>query len=172
ASRAAPRAESAATRPTTGFVMWFRRAIPTAIVVAALGGMALWGHYSDWKMPKFSSLVGNKNETVEPWCQEHNVPEAACIECNSTLLPPPTDYGFCKEHGVAPCPLEHPDVAQLKTTPVVTQAMLDRAARALAVKPRAENSSLCRLHLKRIQFASVEAVEKAGVDIAVVQERP
>jgi cobalt-zinc-cadmium efflux system membrane fusion protein len=28
------------------------------------------------------------------------------------------------------------------------------------------------LHLRRVQFASVEAIEKAGVDIAVVQERP
>jgi cobalt-zinc-cadmium efflux system membrane fusion protein len=148
------------------------RAIPTAIVVAALGGLALWGHFADWKIPKFSALFGNENETVEQWCKEHNVPEAACIECNLTLAPLSNDYGWCREHGVAQCPLEHPDVAQVKTTPVVTQAMLDRASRALAVKPRAENSSLCRLHLRRIQLASAEAVEKAGVEIAVVQERP
>src|SRR6185312_12773458 len=48
----------------------------------------------------------------------------------------------------------------------------DRASRALALKPRAENNSLCRLHTRRIQFASAAAVEKAGVDIAVVQQRP
>jgi cobalt-zinc-cadmium efflux system membrane fusion protein len=169
----APRAaSSSAPRPAAGLLRWSLRAIPTAIVVAALSGLALWGHYSDWKMPKFSALVGKENEPAAEWCKEHNVPEAECIECNLTLLPQSTEYGFCKEHGVAQCPLEHPDVAQVKTTPVVTQAMHDRAARALAVRPRAENSSLCRLHLKRIQFASAEAVEKAGVDIAVVQERP
>jgi cobalt-zinc-cadmium efflux system membrane fusion protein len=148
------------------------RAVPTVVVVAALGGLAVWGHFSDWKMPKFSALVGKHEEAAQQWCQEHNVPENACIECKSTLVPLAKDYGWCKDHGVAQCPLEHPDVAQVKTTPVITSSMLDRASRALAVKPRSENSSLCRLHLKRIQFASVEALEKSGVDIAVVQERP
>jgi cobalt-zinc-cadmium efflux system membrane fusion protein len=160
--------------PSRSFALlkWIAQAIPTSIVVAALGGLALWGHFADWKIPKFSSLVAENNEDVEEWCKEHNVPEAACIECNLTLLPQTKDYGFCKEHGIAQCPLEHPDVAQLKIMPVVTQAMLERASRALVVKPRPENNSLCNLHLRRVQFASAEAVEKAGVDIAVVQEHP
>jgi cobalt-zinc-cadmium efflux system membrane fusion protein len=161
-----------AQRGLAGLLYWLLRAIPTTLVVMALGGLALWGHYSDWKMPKFSALVGSKNATVDEWCAEHNVPEAVCIECNLTLLPQSNDYGFCKEHGVAQCPLEHADVAQLKTAPVISQAMLERAARALAVKPRGENNSLCKLHVRRVQFASTEAIEKAGVDIAVVQERP
>ena len=46
--------------------------------------------------------------------------------------------------------------------------MLERADRALALRPRQENNSRCRLHMKRIQFASAEAVEKVGVDIAIV----
>ncbi|HEY2413325.1 MAG TPA: efflux RND transporter periplasmic adaptor subunit [Pirellulaceae bacterium] len=172
-SAAVPRAAlPSAPRPIATALIWLSRAIPTAVVVTALGGLALWGHFSDWKLPKFSALVGKQDESVEEWCQEHNVPEEACIECKSTLLPLAKDYGWCKEHGVAQCPLEHPEVAQIKLPPVITPAMLDRASRALAVKPRAENSSLCRMHLKRVQFASVEAIEKAGVDIAVVQERP
>src|SRR5262245_45537675 len=171
-STTAPRAALPSTsRPIGTFTRWLLRAIPTAIVVAALGGLAVWGHLSDWKMPKFSALLGEENKEFQQWCKDHNVPEAACIECNLTLLPQSKDYGFCKEHGIAQCPLEHPDVAQLKTTPVITQAMLDRASRALAVKPRAENNSLCKLYLRRVQFASAEAIEKAGVDIAVVQER-
>ncbi len=160
-----------ASRPLAIGVRGLLRAMPTAFVIAALGGLALCGHFSDWKMPKFSALVGQHNQQTEQWCQEHNVPEAACIECNLTLVAPSKDYGFCKEHGVAQCPLEHPDVAQLKMTPVITPAMLDRASRALAARPRAENNCLCKLHLRRVQFASAEAVEKAGVDIAVVQER-
>lgn len=127
---------------------------------------------NDWQLPKFSALIGKEAAKSVEWCQAHNVPKAECIECNLTLLPTIKDFGWCKDHGVAQCPLEHPEVAQLKTLPVITQAALDRASRALAVKSRAENNSLCRLHLKRIQFASTEAVEKAGVDIAVVQERP
>jgi cobalt-zinc-cadmium efflux system membrane fusion protein len=160
------------SRPAAALLRWFWRAVPTAAVVTALAGLALWGHFADWKMPKFSTLIGKQSETAEDWCQEHNVPEATCIECNVTLLPAAKDYGWCKQHGVFLCPLEHPDVAQLKATPVITQAMLDRASRALAVKPRAENNSLCRLHMRRVQFASTDAVDKAGVDIAVVQERP
>src|SRR5690348_15652335 len=73
----APRAaSSSAPCSAAGLLRWFLRAIPTAIVVAALSGLALWGHYSDWKMPKFSALVGTENETAAEWCKEHNVPEA------------------------------------------------------------------------------------------------
>src|SRR5262245_55711503 len=50
--------------------------------------------------------------------------------------------------------------------------MLERAHRAIALRPRGENNSRCNLHLKRIQFASLAAVEKVGVDIAIVGERP
>jgi cobalt-zinc-cadmium efflux system membrane fusion protein len=49
--------------------------------------------------------------------------------------------------------------------------MLDRAGRALAIKPRPENNALCTLHTRRIQFASAQAIEKVGIDIALVQER-
>jgi cobalt-zinc-cadmium efflux system membrane fusion protein len=158
--------------PLRAAASWLWRAIPTAIVVATLIGLALWGYRSDWKLPKFSALVGKESAAAAEWCQEHNVAEADCLECNATLLPPAADYGFCKLHGVAQCPFEHTDVAQTKTPPAITPAMLDRASRALAARPRAENSSLCRLHLRRVQFASVEAIAKAGVDIAVVKEQP
>jgi cobalt-zinc-cadmium efflux system membrane fusion protein len=156
----------------TGYWNWLRKAAPTAIVLSALAGLALWGHSTDWTLPKFSSLIGSGVTEVEDWCKEHNVPEAADIECNPKLLPRMKDYGWCKVHGVAQCPFEHPDVAQLKTPPSITPEALDRAQRALALKPRPENNSRCALHQKRIQFASTEAVEKAGIDIAVVQERP
>jgi membrane fusion protein, heavy metal efflux system len=154
--------------------VWSRlgRAVPTAAVVLALAGLALSGHFAEWKMPRFSTLLGTAATNAQEWCKEHNVPEGECIECNLSLLPPGKDYGWCREHGVAQCSFEHPEVAQLKTTPVITPAMLERASRALSLRPRAENNSRCALHQRRIQFASVEAVEKAGVDIAVVLERP
>jgi cobalt-zinc-cadmium efflux system membrane fusion protein len=142
------------------------------MVVASLAGLAMWGHFTDWTVPKFSSLIGNGANRVEDWCVDHNVPATADIECNPNLLPPIENYGWCKEHGVAQCPLEHPQVAQLKTAPIVTGEMLDRAKRALAVKQRPENNSRCALHQRRIQFASADAVAKAGIDIAVVHERP
>src|SRR5262249_10101580 len=129
---ALPRAE----RRSSNAGRWIGSVVPTVFVVAALIGLAVWGHQTDWAMPKFSALVGQNPQPAEQWCLEHNVPETECIECNVSLLPVGTDYGWCKLHGVAQCPFEHPDVAQLKSPPAITQAMLDRANRALTVKPR------------------------------------
>jgi membrane fusion protein, heavy metal efflux system len=164
----------ATTGPHPRFALrsWLARAVPTAAVVTALTGLALWGHFGQWKMPTFSALIGAEVAQVQEWCQEHNVPEAECIECNLSLLPPGKDHGWCNEHGVAQCTLEHPDVAQLKTPPMITPAMLERASRALALRPRPENNSRCALHQRRVQFASTDAIEKAGIDIAIVLERP
>jgi cobalt-zinc-cadmium efflux system membrane fusion protein len=123
-------------------------------------------------MPKFSELFGGKAEEAADWCEAHNVPESQCVECNNSLCPIGTDYGWCSVHGVMQCPLEHPDIAQLKTQPTITPAMLERANRAVILRPRQENNSRCNLHMKRIQFASAEALDKVGVDIAIVAERP
>jgi membrane fusion protein, heavy metal efflux system len=157
-----------------------RSSIPSAVIIGALAGIAVWGHATDWTLPKFSTLVAGgtgdaANECVvdgAQWCKEHNVPEAMCIECNKELVPPLPDYGWCSEHGIAECPLEHPDIAQLKEIPQITDDDVRRADRALALMPRAENGSRCKHYQTRIQFASVEAIEKAGVDIAVVDRAP
>lgn len=171
-SPALPRDPSATRRGLSTAWNWLRSAIPTGIVIASLGGLALWGHSTDWTLPKFSTLVGKDVAKVNDWCKDHNVPDSRCIECKPDLLPAIKDYGWCKVHGIAQCPLEHPDVAQLKTPLTITPAMLERADRALAVKSRPENNVRCTLHKRRIQFESAEAVEKVGIDIALVQERP
>ena len=157
-----------------------RSSIPSALVIGALTGVAVWGHATDWTLPKFSTAASGSsgdapNECVvegSEWCKEHNVPEAICIECNQSLVPPLPDYGWCSEHGIAECPLDHPDIAQLKDTPQITDEDVRRADRALALMPRAENGSRCKHYHTRIQFASVEAIEKAGLDIAVVDRAP
>jgi cobalt-zinc-cadmium efflux system membrane fusion protein len=145
--------------------------VPTVLIVAALAGVAWWGHATDWKLPTFASLAGEVTATPEPWCTDHNVPDAICIECRPNLQPLETNHGWCKEHGLIQCPLEHPELAQLKATPTISQDMRERAARALAIRPRIENNSRCTLHQRRIQFASAEAVDKVGVDIALAQQR-
>lgn len=161
-----------ARRRTVGVWSWIRRAVPTAGVVGALAGLAYWGHHTEWTLPKLSSLIGGGVHQADDWCKEHNVAESQCIECNSQLVPPLKDYGWCKEHGIAQCPLHHPDVAQSKSLQHVSTADLERARRALALMPRPENNSRCRLYQHRIQFASAQAAEKVGLDIAVVQQRP
>src|SRR5207249_7001821 len=47
----------------------------------------------------------------DDWCEEHGVPESICVECNKDLLPKEQEYGWCKVHGVAECPIDHPEVA-------------------------------------------------------------
>jgi membrane fusion protein, heavy metal efflux system len=162
--------EPAPSRPTFG--EWLRRSVPTALVVVTLVGVGVWGRATDWTIPKFSSLVGGAAAEEAAWCEDHNVPESICIECNKSLVAPEPDYGWCKEHGVANCPYEHPDIAQLKNLPTVTADELESAERALNLRAREENNSRCSLHLHRIQFASLQAMAKAGIDIAVVERRP
>jgi cobalt-zinc-cadmium efflux system membrane fusion protein len=153
---------------TTSTLSWLARTIPTLAVIATLAGLGLWGHHHGWKVPKFSELTGNRAVEGVAWCEEHGVAEAECIACNADLRPKRTLHGWCKEHGVHECVLHHPDVAQLNATPEIPQTDLDRAARALALKPRAENNSTCKMHLRRIQFPTAAAADKAGIDINLV----
>jgi cobalt-zinc-cadmium efflux system membrane fusion protein len=147
------------------------RAVPPVVLFVALGGLIVWGHQSGWTLPKFSALRGEAT-TPDDWCPEHVVPESECVECHPELLPRAKAHGWCREHGVHECPLHHPDVAQLPTRPTVTQDDQDRAARALALIPRAENESKCELHKRRIQFASAEVAQKAGVEVEPVWTAP
>lgn len=141
---------------------------PTLAVMSALAALGYYGHHTGWKIPRFSQITGNGSEQREDWCAEHGVPESLCVACNAELMPKGKLHGWCKEHGVAECVLDHPEVAQLRETPEVLQADLARAERALALRPRPQNDPTCKLHLRRIQFASAEAADKAGIDIAIV----
>lgn len=146
--------------------------LPTVAVIASLGAVGAYGHYSHWKVPKFATLVGSAEPVVEDWCEEHGVPESNCVECNLDRFPKGPDYGWCPEHGVHNCVLHHTDLLQLKNTPVVSEADVQRAARALALRHRRENNAVCKVYQRRIQFASVEAVQQAGVDVQLVEQQP
>ncbi len=150
---------------------WMGRAIPTVLVLGALACLGYWGHYRGWKLPKFSALTGNGRAEKDDWCEAHGVPESLCVECQPGLYPR-LDFGWCQKHGVHDCPFEHPEVAQLKEKPAITPADLDRADRALRFVDRPENNAQCKLHQRRLQFASREAVEKAGIDVAPVKQAP
>src|SRR5262249_2471049 len=84
------------------------------------------------------------------------------------LLPRPPDPGWCEVHGVPVCVEHHPELAQVKGKPRLPA--YDTAA-ALKLLPRAENDPKCKLHERRIQFASAEAAEKARVAIAAAAQR-
>jgi multidrug efflux pump subunit AcrA (membrane-fusion protein) len=172
--RVAPAREEPRPRPAgtlRRFLLLAIHHVPTVLVIGLLVGVGAYGHYSHWKLPKFSALTGRAGTAHKDWCEEHGVPESKCVECNPDLMPKGKDYGWCAEHGVHNCPLHHPDVAQLKDVPVVSNADFERAARALTGFDRAQNNSACKVYQRRIQFASVEAVKQAGVDVEPVDRQ-
>ena len=148
------------------------RRLPALLVFAVLGALFAWGHKTGWAMPKFSTLTGAKAAAKPDWCDEHGVPESICVECNPGLMPRARSFGWCRVHGVFECPLCHPEVAQTPRRVAVTSADLERAKRSLQFTERPENSNRCRLHERRIQFVSHEAVEKAGIDIDLASIGP
>ena len=164
--------ESPTPRPVRSLVGRLAGALPALLIWAALAGLAFWGHHVGWVIPSFSVLMGNDAGPEDDWCAAHNVPESVCVECQPALMPRATEFGWCKKHGVSECPLCHPEVAQLQTKPSVTQADRERARRALAFAERPANDKQCKKHLRRLQFASPEAVSKAGIDTKLVWEAP
>ena len=151
---------------------WLARTLPPALIFALLGGLLVWGHLSDWTLPKFSSLTGTAAQRKDDWCSAHSVPDSQCVECNPGLMPGPKAPGWCRLHGVHECPLEHPEITQIRYPPRVAAADLARAQRALTFAERPENNSKCKLHQRRIQFTSLEAVEKAGIEVEPVWTAP
>lgn len=160
-----PHASSSA--PALTWLQWLWHGVPNAIAFAMLAGVFVLGHHYEWKLPKFSELMSGPPEEEAKWCEPHGVPEEVCVECKPELDPQPKPVGFCKIHGVAECVLCNPSLAQTKDAPKVPQ--YDTAA-ALALMPRHTNNSRSPLIAKRVQFMTAEAVDRAGVEIAVVGE--
>lgn len=146
--------------------------LPTGVVLVGLAAVGYWGHQTGWQVPKYSELTGRGASKADDWCTAHAVPESACVECRPDLIPKTEDYGWCRQHGVHQCPLCHPDVAQVPQGAQVTQDDLTQAAKGLAFTKRPENNSRCQLYKRRIQFASIDAVRKAGVDVELVDRAP
>lgn len=151
--------------------LWGRliHSVPNVLVFALLGGVFYLGHHTGWKMPKLSELRGASVPLADDWCPEHLVPESQCIECNKSLRPKSREFGFCRQHGVAECVIDHPELAQVVGEPKLPSY---DTVKAIAVMPRPENNSRNTLHKLGVQFASTESAEKAGIDIDVVQDRP
>ncbi|TWU05082.1 efflux RND transporter periplasmic adaptor subunit [Stieleria varia] len=151
-----------------GFVFGW---MPSVLVVAVLAGMAWFGHQNDWKLPKFSSVAEDVANADPAWCDSHGVPEEACIVCQPGLIEDAAELTFCREHGVHGCVLCHPRLAETKQPTEPTTSDLARAERALMLTHRKENIAVSSTPGTRIQFASLEAMTKAGVDVEPVERR-
>jgi cobalt-zinc-cadmium efflux system membrane fusion protein len=154
-----------------GLLARLGRTLPTLLVLAALAGLGYVGHESGWRLPRFSERNGASRADADDWCNEHDVPESICVECKPDRLPRGKDAGFCRKHGVHQCPHCNPEAAQLKAVQVSPEE-LARVELALGLIERPENNPKCPSYRRRIQFASVEAMAKAGVDVDLVEQRP
>jgi multidrug efflux pump subunit AcrA (membrane-fusion protein) len=156
-------------RPTIGNTVlgW----IPSTLVVAGLAGLAWFGHHNEWKLPKFGASTGISDISRVDWCDSHGVPESECLNCVPGFIEEAPEIEFCQEHGVHGCVFHDPSLAQTKEPAEVSPQDLQRALRALAIRPRRENLALSQRPGSRIQFASIGAMQKAGVDVEPVERR-
>ena len=146
--------------------------VPSAVVLGLLAAIGWYGHHHDWKLPSVASLSGTTIDEGVGWCDSHGVPEDACVVCDPSLIEPPPKLTFCSVHGVHGCVLDRPELAQTKVPVEATEQDLRRAAQALALLPRPENIPVGSSAGARIQFASIDAMNKAGVDVEpVTRER-
>lgn len=179
-----------------------RRHGPTAFVLAALAAVGIWGHTTGWRAPKFSALGGSKSpgpkedwcelhsvpasrclscnpalagvsaEDAKDWCREHGVPESKCTVCHPEILRGAAPQDWCAEHGVpeSQCTICNPDLAVKRdlAAPEASgvEVMLDPEAKAESRRVH------CQTHALWVQFASSEALRKAGVVLAKVETRP
>ena len=142
-----------------------------ALFLGLAGFLGWQGHRHHWKIPP-GIWTGAVPEESGQWCGEHSVPESECIECNEELFPKAKDFGWCKIHGIPQCSICNPEVAQLATTTKLGQPEKERALRSLNFQERQANNPICKTHKRRIQFASIQDVDKAGIEVAPVWTAP
>ncbi len=142
--------------------------LPSLLVFAVLLTIGWYGHKHDWKLPKRATAVST---TDVAWCDSHGVPEDECIVCRPDLIEDSPKLSFCQQHGVHGCVLCKASLAETKTPTEPTPSDLHRADRALALRPRTENLAIASTPGSRIQFASIAAMKKAGVDVEPVERR-
>ena len=134
------------------------------LVLAGLVALGYWGMKNEWTLSHGAAKKEGANE--DGWCAAHNVPEDICVECKPDLLPRGEEHGFCRKHGVHECPWCHPEVAQLDAPYPASAADLAAAKAALDFAPRTVNGRNDVLHKRRIQFASIDAYERAGIEVS------
>lgn len=165
--------------------------LPTILAFLVLGGLAVWGHRTGWKLAPRTAAANDKQEdwceshnvpdsrclachpelgggNAADWCKEHGVPESKCATCHPEILTTGQAKDWCREHGVpeSACTTCHPEIA-VRSEAAVTPEV--RAIREPTPKP---DPSMCQTHAIRVQFASPEAVRKAGVTVRPVEKRP
>lgn len=169
--------------------------LPTLCVLGGIGAVGYWGHHTGWRAPKFSGLFGSApaaekddwcaehnvpksdciachpelaGENPADWCKEHGVPESQCTACHPEILTTGVAGDWCVEHGLpeSGCTICHPEIARKGELPP------DPDAPAIAAGAEHPDPRTCQKHALKVQFASVAALQKCGVHLGQVVERP
>ena len=158
-------------RPQQGstFWQWLLSALPTAAVVGVLAGLAAWGHSTDWTLPKFCTCRSHGVEGRR-LVQRAQRARVAVHRMQASLVPAGKNYGWCR-HGVAQCHCTSPTWQKSKPSRGVGGGH-GASQQALALPaPNQEQQPLQpaqRANSVRID----QVIEKAGIDVAVVEQRP
>ncbi len=156
------------TNQRTAKLAWVRRSLPGIIALAALGGLAFWGHTHGWKIPRSgtpsgSSGPGGAAHDPNDWCAEHGVPESKCVLCNPELA---------SALGKSP-----DDPAPTSSAPARSEVEVSLAAdrptgNSAAKKSMAKNTAKCEIERLLVQFIAPEAVVRSGIEVEAAAERP
>lgn len=138
--------------PRESVVGWLRATVPTGLVIVVLAGLAYWGHHTDW------NFGGKQDRAQTPASEPIQV-----LEGNDT-----PSRAWCPKHGVHDCPFENPELAQTEKPAVIVPEDLERATRALALRPRPSNDPNCIWHPRRLRVVDPDAASKLGLDVAPV----
>lgn len=126
-------------------------------------------------------------ESAAGWCKEHGVAEARCTICHPEILKTGVAGDWCKEHGLpeSSCTICHPEIARPgQLRPDESGVTVSKGSHAgersedhphgdpSAVTPSLRDPSTCQKHALKVQFASVASIQKAGVRLGQVVERP
>lgn len=116
-------------------------------------------------------------ESAADWCKEHGVPESKCTICHPEILKTGVAADWCREHGVPEscCTICHPEIARKgEVVADDSEAVVSsptEETQAAAPTP-GKDPATCQKHALKVQFASKEALDKVGVMLGNVIERP
>ncbi len=130
-------------------------AVPPLLVCVALAGVAYWGHATEWKAPKFSTLIGAEDAN-----DDDDKAKAADAPVTETTPGPPD---WCEKHQVSDslCTACHPELAAGKSP-------APPSGDEPAIRP-SHSPQECRTHLEVIRFPSQDALRMSGAQTAAVR---
>lgn len=126
-------------------------------------------------------------ESSADWCKEHGVPESKCTACHPEILTKGVAGDWCREHGLpeSGCTICHPEIArkgELPTDKNAVNVSKDTGASSRPADPSGTSSanasksvpdpSTCQTHTLKVQFASLAAMDKCGIRLENVVDRP